>query len=167
MNCAFLYSLPPASHVISENTALGGDKRIMECDNLTISVSSCLDALGIFLLSEWDVLAFVHGHGVSLTNAEQISRLLGYEDSVVEGALDRLERSTLIRRSRSSQGVCFYRLSSVTDPGRRRSLAQLIDLSETRDGRLLLRKLLNSLASGSGRKEQSAKVQPMEANHYA
>jgi DNA-binding MarR family transcriptional regulator len=139
----------------------------MACDNLKLSVSSCLNALGISLLSEWDVLAFVHCHGVSLTNAEQISRLLGYEDSVVESALDRLERSTLIRRSRPSQGVCFYRLMAVTEPGRKRSLEHLIDLSETRDGRLLLRKQLNSIASESGRREQSAEAQPMEANHYA
>jgi DNA-binding MarR family transcriptional regulator len=139
----------------------------MEFENLKLSVSHCLDALGISLLSEWDVLAFVHRHGISLTNAEQISRLLGYEDSVVESALDRLERGTLIRSSRPSQGVRFYRLMAVTEPGRKRSLEHLIDLSETRDGRLLLREQLNSIPSESERQKQSATAQPIEENHYA
>lgn len=82
-----------------------GNKHIIECgNNLKLSVCGCLDVLGISLLSEWDVLAFVHRHGASLTSAEQIARLLGYEDSVVESALDRLEREMLIGRSRPSRG---------------------------------------------------------------
>ena len=35
--------------------------------------------VGISLLSEWDVLVFVYRHGASLTSAEQIARLIGYE----------------------------------------------------------------------------------------
>ena len=130
------------------------DKQIIGGEtNLKLSVCGCLHVLGISLLSEWDVLAFVHRHGVSLTNAEQIARLLGYEDSVVESALDRLERGTLIRRSRPSLGVHFYQPVDIAEPGRRHSLAYLIDVSETRGGRLLLRKQLNSIPPDSDQKK--------------
>jgi DNA-binding MarR family transcriptional regulator len=144
-----------------------GDKLFIDCEsNPKLSVSDCLNVLGISLLSEWDVLAFVHCHGVSLTSAEQIARLLGYEDSVVESALDRLERETLIGRSRPSRGVRFYRLAALTERERRRSLEYLIDVSETRGGRLLLRRQLNSIPPESRQKEQPANAQPMEVNHY-
>lgn len=144
-----------------------GDKLFIDCEsNPKLSVSDCLNVLGISLLSEWDVLAFVHCHGVSLTSAEQIARLLGYEDSVVESALDRLERETLIGRSRPSRGVRFYRLAALTERERRRSLEYLIDVSETRGGRLLLRRQLNSIPPESRQKEQPANAQPMEGNHY-
>ncbi len=145
-----------------------GNKHIIECEsNLKLSVCGCLDVLGISLLSEWDVLAFVHSHGVSLTSAEQIARLLGYEDSVVESALDRLERETLIARSRPSRGVRFYRLMAIPEPERKCSLEYLIDVLETRGGRVLLRRQLNSTPSEPGRKEQSARAQSVEGNHYA
>jgi DNA-binding MarR family transcriptional regulator len=139
------------------------DKQIIGGEtNLKLSVCGCLHILGISLLSEWDVLAFVHRHGVSLTNAKQIARLLGYEDSVVEGALDRLVCETLIRRSRPSRGVHFYRLMDIAEAGRRHSLAYLIDVSETRDGRLLLRRQLNSTPPESDSKEQNNRLRPSQ-----
>jgi hypothetical protein len=138
-------------------------EHFIECENnLKLSVCGCLDVLGISLLSECDVLAFVHRHGVSLTSVEQIARLLGYEDSVVESALDRLERETLIGRSRPSRGVCFYRLMAIPEPERKRSLEYLIDVLETRGGRVLLRRQMNSTPSERVRKEQQ-----MGGNHYA
>jgi DNA-binding MarR family transcriptional regulator len=64
----------------------------MECENNPeLSVQSCLEGIGIFLLSDWDVLVFVYRHGASLTSTDQIARLLGYQSAVVGGALDRLE----------------------------------------------------------------------------
>jgi DNA-binding MarR family transcriptional regulator len=170
MNCCFLHSLSQTSRAISGTARLEislGDKHFIDCkSNPTLSVSDCLDVLGVSLISEWDVLAFVHCHGVSLTSAEQIARLLGYEDSVVESALDRLERQTLIERSRSSRGVRFYRLAALTECERKRSLEYLIDVSKTRDGRLLLRRQLNSIPPKSRQKDQPANTQPMEGNHY-
>jgi hypothetical protein len=62
----------------------------------------CLEGMGISLLSEWDVLVFVYRHGASLTSADQIARLVGYESTVVDGALKRLEREKLMERSRSA-----------------------------------------------------------------
>jgi DNA-binding MarR family transcriptional regulator len=142
-------------------------KDITVCENnLKLSVCDCLEVLGISLLSDWDVLAFVHCHGVSLTSSEQIARLLGYEESVVESALDRLEREMLIGRSRPSRGVRCYRLVAVTECERKRSLEYLIDVSETRAGRLLLRRQLNSIPLETREKKQSADAQPIEGNHY-
>ena len=84
----------------------------MECENnAELSVQSCLEGIGISLLSEWDVLVFVYRHGASLASTDQIARLLGYQSAVVGGALDRLERKKLVERSRPSQGVRFYRIS--------------------------------------------------------
>jgi DNA-binding MarR family transcriptional regulator len=122
-----------------------------------LDVQSCLEGMGISLLSEWDVLVFVFRHGASLTSADQIARLIGYESTVVDGALKRLEREKLIERSRPSQGVRFYRILASMDAEHRRCLQQLVSLSESRAGRLLLAKRLKPVRSDSGREEQSAK----------
>jgi DNA-binding MarR family transcriptional regulator len=111
----------------------------------------CLEGMGISLLSEWDVLVFVYRHGASLTSADQIARLVGYESTVVDGALKRLEREKLMERSRPSQGVRFYRILASMDAGHRRCLQQLVSLSESRAGRLLLAKRLKPVRSDSGR----------------
>jgi DNA-binding MarR family transcriptional regulator len=116
------------------------------------TVQSCLDTMGISLLSEWDVLAFVYRHGASLISADQIARLIGYESTVVGSALDRLEREKLIERSRSSQGVHYFRILASTDAARQRCFQQLISLSESRAGRLLLTKRLEPVRSESGRR---------------
>jgi DNA-binding MarR family transcriptional regulator len=115
-------------------------------------VQSCLDSMGISLLSEWDVLAFVYRHGASLTNCDQIARLIGYESTIVRAALDRLESKNLIERSRPSQGVRFYRILASTDAG----LQQIVSLSETRAGRLLLAKRLKP--DGSNRDEKNNRI---------
>ena len=115
---------------------------------LESTVQSCLDSMGISLLSEWDVLAFVYRHGASLASSDQIARLIGYESTVVRAALDRLESEHLIERSRPSQGVRFYRILASTDAGRQRLLQQIVSLSETRVGRLLLAKRLKPDESG-------------------
>ena len=123
---------------------------------MELSVQSCLESVGISRLSEWDILAFVYRHGVSLISVDQISCLVGYESAVVGGALDRLECEKLIERSRPSQGVHFYRILASMDAKRQDCLQQLIRLSEGRAGRLLLAKRLKPVWSESGRDEQSA-----------
>jgi DNA-binding MarR family transcriptional regulator len=111
--------------------------------------------MGISLLREWDMLAFVYRHGPSLTSTDQIARLIGYESEVVGAALDRLERNKLIERSGSPQGVRLHRLS--TDAAHRRCLQQLVCLTETRAGRLLLIKLLKPMQPASSGQEPSTK----------
>jgi DNA-binding MarR family transcriptional regulator len=123
---------------------------------MELSVHNCLVGVGISLLSEWDVLIFVYRHGVSLTSAEQIARLIGYDITVVSDVLDRLEREKLIERSRPSQGVCFYRIPVAMDAGHRRCLRHLITLSESRAGRLRLAERLKAVWSESGREKQAS-----------
>lgn len=109
---------------------------------LESTVQTCLDSIGISLLSEWDVLSFVYRHGASLASTDQIAGLIGYESTVVRAALDRLEGENLIERSRPSNGVRFFRILASTDAGRQRCLQQIVSLSETRAGRLLLARRL-------------------------
>jgi DNA-binding MarR family transcriptional regulator len=109
---------------------------------LESSLQSCVDSMGISLLCDWDVFAFVYRHVTSLTSADQIARLVGYESRVVGGALDRLERQQLIERSRLSRGVRLYRVLNSKDVEHRRCLRELLTLSESRAGRLELAKRL-------------------------
>ena len=122
----------------------------MREDSRELSVQTCLESLGISLFSEWDVLAFLYHHKVSLTTTDQIARLIGYESAAVSDALDRLERERLIERSRPLQGVRLYRMLTQTDARRQRCLRQLVSLSENRAGRLLLAKRLQPVRSESG-----------------
>ena len=117
-------------------------------------VQTCLDSMGISLLSEWDVLAFVYRHGASLGSSDQIARLIGYESMVVKAALDRLESENLIARSRPSKGVRFYRILASADAGRQRCFQQILSLLETRVGRLLLAKRLKPNGSNGDEKIQ-------------
>jgi DNA-binding MarR family transcriptional regulator len=113
---------------------------------MELSIQSCLENVGISLMCEWDVLAFVSSRRTSLANADQIASLIGYEATAVRAALDRLEREKLIERSRPSQGASLFRLLTSTDAARQGCLLRLICLSKSRAGRVLLAgqlKLLN------------------------
>ena len=127
---------------------------------LESTVQSCLDGMGISLLSEWDVLAFVYRHGASLASSDQIAHLIGYESTVVKAALDRLESEKLIERSRPSEEVRFYRIFASSDAGRQRRLQQIVSLAETRVGRLLLAKRLKP--DGSNRDEKNNRISRRE-----
>jgi hypothetical protein len=118
-------------------------------------IRNCLESLGISHLIEWDILVFVQRHGISLTSAQRLALLLGCEITAVEGALNRLAREKLIERSRTSQGARFFRIPRSTDPERRYSFEQLVTVSESRAGRLLVRNQMNALRSESLRFEQS------------
>ena len=110
--------------------------------------------MGISLLSEWDILAFVYRHGPSLTSTDRIARLTGYESTVVGAALDGLERAKFIERSGPSQGVRLHRMAASTGAGQRLCLQQFATLSNSRAGRLLLAKLLRPVRSESERQER-------------
>jgi DNA-binding MarR family transcriptional regulator len=123
---------------------------------MELSLQNCLEGVGISLLSEWDVLIFVYRHGASLISADQIARLIGYPNGIVNDVLDRLEREKLIERSRLSHGVRFYRILASMDSRRWLCFQQLIDLTEYRAGRLQLAKRLKGPLSDAGRKEQAS-----------
>lgn len=126
-----------AEHRISRGQPLSSSAKEME-----FVADSCLGRVGISLLCDLDVLVFVCRHGTSLTRTEEMARLIGYESTVVSGSLDRLEREKLIERSQPFGGVRFHRILASTDTGRGWCLQQLVNLSETRAGRLMLAKRL-------------------------
>jgi hypothetical protein len=109
-------TMNPSTHLFSPPytmTAPGvavpsGNKFVAETvPHVQLSVHNCLEALGISLLSEWDVLCFLYRRRVSLMSTQQIARLIGYESVVVRSALDRLRREKLVKRSRAVRGGVF------------------------------------------------------------
>jgi MarR family len=136
--------------------SLAEDELIIEREKpVERSVQGLLESVGVSLLSDWDVLAFVYRHGVSLTSIAQIASLIGYENSIVAGALDRLEREQLIERSRPSQEVCLYRIFSSMDAERQYCLRQLFGQPKGLAGRLILAKRQARVWLESGREEES------------
>jgi DNA-binding MarR family transcriptional regulator len=124
---------------VSEDTELmGADLTTARENKLEVSVQNCLEGLGIFLLIELDVLAFVFRRGVTLASADDIAELIGHEPVIVSGALDRLERHKLIERTKPSRGARFYRILAQADSERKRCLQHFASLLESRNGRLLL-----------------------------
>lgn len=139
---------------------------IIESDKkLEIPVQSWLQGAGILLLSDWDVLMFMYRHGPSLTDAPQIASLIGYGAPVVNDALDRLEHENLIVGSRPSHGVRLYRISTLEDAGRQDCLGQLVRLSESREGRLLLRRYLEPATPAIRTERTNQKCGAKERNH--
>ena len=141
---------------------MGEDTLIIDREpNSEVLVRSYLESMGISLLSEWDMLAFIYRHGSSLGSIDQIARLIGYEAEVVGEALDRLETNKLIERSGPHQGVRLHRLS--TDVAHRDCLQQLVNLTGTRGERLLLTKLLKPVPLKSVRESHRLSPQTEEA----
>ena len=104
-----------------------------------IQIEGWLKTLGIDSLCQWDVLVFLYRHQSSLVSAEDIGRLLGYATAEVVAALDSLESSGLVERSRVSQEeVRLYQLTAPADPTRRDALERLMTLADSRTVRLLL-----------------------------
>jgi len=97
-----------------------------------------LRSLGLESLCQWDVLVFLYRHQPSLVSAEHIARFLGYATAEVVAALDSLESSGLVERSRVSQGVRWYQLTAPADPARRDALERLKTLAASPTVRLLL-----------------------------
>ena len=103
-----------------------------------IQVEGWLKTLGIESLCQWDVLVFLYRHQSSLVSAEHIPRLLDDATAKVAAALNSLEFSGLVERSRVSQGVRLYQLTASADPTRRDALGRLMTLANSHTVRLLL-----------------------------
>jgi DNA-binding MarR family transcriptional regulator len=114
-------------------------------DQPDLPVEDWLKTLGIEALRQWDVLVFLYRHQSSLVSAEHIARFLGYATAEVVAALDNLESSGPVERSRVSQGVRLYQFTAPADPARRDALERLMTLADSHTVRLLLgRKLRGS-----------------------
>lgn len=115
-----------------------------------LTMENWLQTLGVELLCQCDVLVFLHRHQASLISAEHIARLLGYPTGEVVAALDGLESLGLVNRSRVNQGVRLYQSTVPADSRRGDALGRLLDLADSRAGRLLLAQKLPR----SGRRAQ-------------
>jgi DNA-binding MarR family transcriptional regulator len=104
-------------------------------------IAEHLKGLGLSSLCEWDVLLFLSRHHTTLGNAAQIASLLNYPGQAVSDALERLEAKKLVQSSRSSLEVRFYQLVMSEDQAES-SFRQLLNLGESREGRLLVVKHL-------------------------
>src|SRR5438105_2679896 len=109
-------------------------------------VQECIESLGISLLSEWDILFFLHRHGVSIAHNGELARLLGYETKVVGEGLDRLETHGLVARSRPSEGAQLYQVSVSIHTENNTCFQQLTSIAASREGRLFLAKQLKAAA---------------------
>lgn len=114
------------------------------------------EALRIYQIAEWDVLAFLSRHGPTLASAEHIARLLGYSRVKVGSALDLLTANGLVERSRSSNGVRLYRFAAfIASDSQRLSLNELINMGKDRKGRLLFIRHLRQISSEKDLRERS------------
>jgi hypothetical protein len=91
-------------------------------------IERCLATWGISVLEEWDLLVFLCRHQNSLLTVEQISMLLGPGTPAIRQALRTSETAGLIRCSRSSQGIRFYRLAASVDRARQDAFELLVSL---------------------------------------
>lgn len=107
-----------------------------------VQVEGWLETLGVECLCQWDVLVFLCRRLTSLVSGEHIARLLGWPTADVVAALDHLEPLGLVNRSRVDQGVRLYQFTAPADSERGDALARLLNISESRSGRLLLAKAL-------------------------
>jgi DNA-binding MarR family transcriptional regulator len=103
-----------------------------------LQVEGWLKTLGIESLCQWDVLVFLDRHPSSLLSADHVALFLSYANAEVVAALDSLESSGLVERSRVSQGVRWYQLTAPLDPARRDALERLMTLADSHTVRLLL-----------------------------
>jgi len=114
------------------------------------------EALKIYHIAEWDVLAFLSQHGPTLASAEHIARLIGYSRVKVGSALDSLTARGLVERSRSSNGVRLYRFAAfIASDSQRFSLSELMNAGKDRGGRLLFIRHLQQISSEKDLRERS------------
>jgi DNA-binding MarR family transcriptional regulator len=122
-----------------------------EDNQADLQVEVRLRTLGIESLCQWDVLVFLYRHQSSLVNAEHIALFVGHATAEVVAALDSVESSGLVERSRVSQGVRWYQLTAPADPTHRDALERLMTLVDSHTVRLLLARRL----PGSNRPDQN------------
>src|ERR1700719_2974623 len=107
-----------------------------------VQVEGWLKTLGIESLCQWDMLDFLDRHPSILISTEHIAIFVGYAAAEVVAALDSLESSGLVERSRVSQGVSLYQVTASADPARRDAFERLMALADSHTVRLHLARRL-------------------------
>ena len=118
--------------------------QIVQDNEPDLQVEGWLKTLGIESLCQWDVLVFLNRHPSLLVSDEHLPRFLGYATGMVAAALDSLESSGLMERSRVSQGARLYELTAPADPARRDALKRLMTLAGSHTVRPLLARRLRA-----------------------
>jgi DNA-binding MarR family transcriptional regulator len=120
-----------------------------------LQVEGWLETLGIESLCQWDLLVFLHRHQPSLVSAEHIARFLGHGTAELVAALDSVQSSGLIERSRVSQAeVRLYQLTAPADPMRRDALERLMTFADSHT----VRRRLGRRLRGGDRPAQNKKA---------
>ena len=88
--------------------------------------------MAIGALCQWDVLVFLDRHQSSLLSVGHIALFLSYANADVVAALDSVESSGLVERSRVSQGARLYQLTAPAEPTRCDALERLMTLADSR-----------------------------------
>ena len=88
------------------------------------------------------MLVFLDRHPSLLVGAENIAFFVGYATADVDAALDSLESSGLVARSRVSQGVRLYQVTASADSTCRDALERLMTLADSHTVRQLLARKL-------------------------
>ena len=107
-----------------------------------LQVEGWLKTLGIESVCQWDVLVFLDRHPSILASNEHIALFVGYATAEVVAALNSLESSGIVERSRVSQGVRLRQFTAPADPTRRDALERLMTLADSHTVRLLLARRL-------------------------
>jgi hypothetical protein len=123
--------------------------------SLESEIQDCLGIIGISLLSDWDLLTFVYRHGPSLTTTDHISKLVGYEKNSRRCSARSAGTRNAYRTCGGPRRARLYRMSTSKDAQHRGYLQQVIALSESRDGRLLVVRLLKPVGRNSGENKLS------------
>jgi hypothetical protein len=108
-------------------------------------IEEWLKALEIDDMCQWDVLVFLHRHRTALLSAENMARFMCYGSGPVVDALEDLASKGLVERSRLSQGARWYQLIPLDGP-QQRSFERLMDLSQSRAGRLAVTEQLHKMS---------------------
>jgi hypothetical protein len=117
---------------------------VAEDNQLDPQVEGWLKTLGIESLCQWDMLSFLDRHPSILVSTDHIALFVGYATAEVVAALDSLESSGLVKRSRVSQGVRLYQITGPADPTRRDALERLMTLADSHTVRRLLARSLRA-----------------------
>ena len=128
-------------------------------DGPDVQVEGWLKTLGVESLCQWDMLVFLNRHPSILVSTENIVSFLGYATAEVVAALDSLESSGLVERSRVAQGVRLYEVTLATNPARRDAVERLMTLA---DGHTV-RPLLARRRRGSDRPDQNKNDFPLRS----
>ncbi|MGH9328272.1 MAG: chemotaxis protein CheB [Terriglobia bacterium] len=102
------------------------------------AINRWLSALGIRTLTEWDILVFLHRHGFTLLNPEQVTSFLGHKTDEIAAALARLKELGLIGLPQGWGGTLSISGLVPQECDKKRSFTHLMRAADSRTVRLAI-----------------------------